>query len=602
MGAGADSAVEALLRAPGAQARAQLLALSPQRRGRAALRALRPAQRYSLREDARGRALVCVEAPTLEVRIERGRCVRASEARHAPPGTIFLDGAAECEPFADPARGVYNLDHHEGCVRAFTLSACEQAMVLLLRGLDLRKREWTVLANDADLDAVLAIWVLLNHHRLAGADGRVRAEILPLLRLEGAIDAHGLALQELCALPPGLLDETRRRMERLRDCERSLRATGRWQKVDLLDYTRERLEQIDALVYPEDAFADLVEIEELGRAALDGGSVALACRAHVGIYEVERQLARFHGQRLGLLVLRQREGVYTLRQLDPALPAGLEALYAHLNRIDPAARARQADRRWGGSSEIGGSPRAGGSKLSHDEILEACRHVYARPPRLRRLADAAYACAIAGAVPFAAFGAAQAPLWPGAPAGPLAFAGALALIAACAFALGSRRLRGLSGWRQPAGLAWFGALPFALAGALAGGVWIPTTAGPLPVAQAALAALTSALGAELLFRGFLHARLTAVAAPRAPGSQWLAAPVLLSGLLYAAVGGALAALGAIAASPWGADPRLAAGGALLFGLAAGAAREGSGSVAAPLALHALGAALLVALAQLGLTA
>jgi len=598
---GFDSVVQARLRAPRAQAWTAVASQAPMQLARASVRALHPAQRYQIREDAGARTLVCVEAPTLAVRIERGRCVRASEARHAPPGTIFLDGAAECEPFADPVRGVYNLDHHEGCVRAFTLSPCEQAMVLLLRGLDLRKREWIVLANDADLDVVLAIWVLLNHHRLAAGDGAARAEILPLLRLEGAIDAHGLAFQEFCALPPGLLDETRRRMERLRDCERGLRAAGRWQKVDLLEYTRERLEQIDALVYPQDAFADLVEIEELGRVPLVNSSVALACRAHVGIYEVERQLARFHGPRLGLLVLRQREGVYTLRQTDPALPANLEALYAHLNRIDSAVRARQADRRWGGSGEIGGSPRTGGSKLTFEAILAACRHVYARPPLMHRLAEGALACAVAVAVPFAALAAAHAPGGPGAAMGALALGLAFTLLAACCFGLSEQRVRGLQGWRRPAGLRWLGALPFALVGAFAGGVWVPPAEAGAPLSQVALASLLCAGGAELLFRGFLQGRLTACAAPRAPGSGTLAPPVLLSGLLYAAVGGTLAALGAIAPSPFAATgPALAAGGALLFGLAAGASRESSGSVAAPFALHVLGAAALLAAAPLGI--
>ncbi len=598
---GFDSVVRARLRAPGAQARAPLGAQGPKPLARASVRALHPAQRYQIREEAGARTLVCVEAPTLVVRIERGRCVRASEARHSAPGTIFLDGVAECEPFADPVRGVYNLDHHEGCVRSFTLSACEQAMALLLRGLDLRKREWNVLANDADLDVVLAIWVLLNHHRLAAGDGAARAEILPLLRLEGAIDAHGLALQEFCALPPGLLDETRRRMERLRDCERGLRAAGRWQKVDLLEYTRERLEQIDALVYPQDAFADLVEIEELGRVPLEKNSVALACRAHVGIYEVERQLARFHGPRLGLLVLRQREGVYTLRQTDPALPASLELVYAHLNRIDPAARANQADRRWGGSDEIGGSPRTGGSKLAFEAILAACRHVYARPPLMRRLAEVALACAVAAAVPFAAFAAAHAPAWPGAPTGALAFGLALALLAACCFGQAERRVRGLQGWRRPSGFGWLGALPIALAGALFGGVWIPAAGADASLSHLALASLLCGGGAELLFRGCLHGRLTACAAPRAPGNSVLASSVLLSGLLYAAATAALAALGALAPSPLAAtEPALAAGGALLFGLAAGAARESSGSVAAPIALHALGAAAMLAAASLGI--
>ena len=80
--------------------------------------------------------------------------------------------------------------------------------------------------------------------------------------------------------------------------------------------------------------------------------------------------------------------------------------------------------------------------------------------------------------------------------------------------------------------------------------------------------------------------------------------MLLSGILYAAVCGGLAMLGALAPSPFtsiATGPALAAGGALLFGVAAGAARESSGSVAAPFVLHVLGAAGLIAATALGLT-
>ena len=80
-------------------------------------------------------------------------------------------------------------------------------------------------------------------------------------------------------------------------------------------------------------------------------------------------------------------------------------------------------------------------------------------------------------------------------------------------------------------------------------VWVAPIEAGRPFFEAALAGLLCAVGAELLFRGFLHGRLTACAAPRAPGSRLLAAPVLLSGLLYAAVTGALAAFGAIELSP-----------------------------------------------------
>src|SRR5512135_2664128 len=77
--------------------------------------------RYVIQETGKVRALACTEAPALSVRVERGYSVTAASARRAPPGTIYLDGAAQAEPFVDAEKQVYNLDHHVGCVRAFTL-------------------------------------------------------------------------------------------------------------------------------------------------------------------------------------------------------------------------------------------------------------------------------------------------------------------------------------------------------------------------------------------------------------------------------------------------------------------------------------------------
>src|SRR5437764_838066 len=165
-------------------------------------------------------------APTVTVRIKQGFCVTASAARSFPPGSIFLDGAAQGEPFIDPKRQLYNLDHHEGCVRSFTLATCEQAVVLVRKGLDLRRRDWTVYANDADLDTVLAIWVLLNHIRLNEIDGQTRARIMPLLRLQGAIDAQGLELSDLCGLPPKLLADTQAWIDDLRARDLALTRCG----------------------------------------------------------------------------------------------------------------------------------------------------------------------------------------------------------------------------------------------------------------------------------------------------------------------------------------------------------------------------------------
>ena len=98
-------------------------------------------ERYVIKRSGGEKVLTCLEAPNLNVHIENGLSFSASVAKKSPSGTIFLDGVAQCEPFMDHERQVYNLDHHEGCVRAFTLATCEQALVMHLKGLDLQSRE-----------------------------------------------------------------------------------------------------------------------------------------------------------------------------------------------------------------------------------------------------------------------------------------------------------------------------------------------------------------------------------------------------------------------------------------------------------------------------
>ena len=561
--------------------------------------------RYRIRQVDGVRFLTCIEAPGIRVRIDPGVTATAHEARTAPPGTIFLDGAAACAPFVDPARRVYNLDHHVECVRAFTLSACEQAMVLVRKGLELRSREWTVRANDADLDVVLAVWVLLNHLRLGDPNDAVRREIMPLLRLEGMIDAQGLELQDLCALPPKLFDETRRRMDLLRDRERQLKSGHGWQRVDLLEFVREHLAQIDSFVYPPCVFDDLVEIEEVGRAEMGEGSVALACRTRAGVYEVERQLRRLHGPRLGLIVLEQRPGVYTLRQVDPSLPRGLDSAYAYLNIVDPGAGSTQSGNRWGGSPEIGGSPRRSGSKLSTDEVLDVCRHALKPRSTGRRLVGFARAAASMAIVLLVAWGASVAADSLLGIAAQAAFGYALGASAGLAFVIGSIRRRCGLGLRLPRGTGWLRAVPLAVAGALLGGSGLASRsigdASPLLGLEAALPWLSAIVGTELLFRGVVHGQLvwalgpTPTRIPAATASAmreiWLSPRMLAAGMS--------GVMGLLLASPSPslvppptslAQLSLVLVGSLSVGLAAGIARERSESVLAATFTYAVAAA------------
>src|SRR5207244_2839517 len=143
---------------------------------------------------------------------------------------------------------------------------------------------------------------------------------MPLVRLQGVIDAQGLDMLDMSALPPELLAETQARIDELREPELALKRRGRWGESDLLGYTADRLRAIDRLVYSPTHFDDVTDVEQLARVEITNGSVAVVCRSKAGIYEVERQLRRLHGKRLGVIVLRTGSAAYPLRQVKPFLP------------------------------------------------------------------------------------------------------------------------------------------------------------------------------------------------------------------------------------------------------------------------------------------
>jgi len=548
-------------------------------------------KRYRIRNDGQGMVLTCVEAPTVTIRVERGLAISAKQARKYPAGTIFLDGAAQGDPFADVQKEVYNLDHHKGCIRS--LATCEQAMILIRKGLDLRKREWVVLANDADLDTLLAIWVLLNHLRL-NDDSKVRAKIMPLLRLEGIIDTHGLDARDLAALPPDLLHSTSAMLKQLQQQEVVLKSYGRWSDSNLLEYIADRLCAVDELVYAPENFAELHEIDELARAEIANGSVAVACRSDAAMDEVERQLQRIYGQRLGILIFQNSPSTYRVRQVDRSLPATLERAYERLNLLDPAATGG-AENRWGGTTEIGASPRKTGTSLIPTQIIEAVREAFWKPSFLD----------IVSAIPRAVFLAVAAL----SPALALIFIGnllhdhgyiageavllsavVLTMTVGILFCLKARRVPGLYGWRAPTGFGWLIALPAALIGAVTGGAWAP---GSLAYRVGAgnnfeftgLAALLLPLGAELLFRGVILGHLAArLPIQKSGGPWWRSWPTLISTALYAGASLLLFlsfSRGQIQIS----QCFLIVGGALVFGIASGIARERSESILSSVLLH-----------------
>jgi hypothetical protein len=559
--------------------------------------------RYSVRESPKGPYLTCVEAPNLIVRIKFGWSVSSRSARRFPKGTIFLDGAARGRPFLDSRRRIYNLDHHEGCIRSFTLATCEQAMVLILKGLDLRASDWTIYSNDPDLDVVIAIWLLLNHSRINADGSQVKQQIMPIVRLQGVIDTHGLELMDLS----GFSDDEQQRwlavIEGLRQQELSLKKAKAWSSTDHLAYVEHVLRAIDEIVYSAHDFEQLGVVDELARIEIEGERTAIVCRSDHGIYDVEKRLRKLLGDRLGLIVLQQGQSVYTVRQVDPFLPITLDAVYTRLNQLDAAVDENNC---WGGSGDIGGSPRASGSKLGAGEIAGICDWAFHPPGAHRRLATTirlvmGVSLVLAAAILVTFRG------WPGGSIpGAFALGGAdtiaflyasIALTAAGLLALGTRfRDRVSFGIRLPIGRSWLLlCLPPALIAAVAGGSWAPLhliirhhSLGPLGLLIPAL----GAAAAELLFRGLVHGYLVDKFHIQRPGGDWfLSVPNVL-----AAVMSGIAAVVLLVAPTWslpGSWQLLQAvhwiAAIFLLALTCGVVRERSGSLVASVIIHALAA-------------
>lgn len=249
--------------------------------------------RYSVRELGTEKWLSCIEAPNLGVYIKFGLSIPAATVSKAAPGTIYLDGVAQHGPLLDHARQVYNFDHHEGCVRPFTLSTCEQVLLMIKKGLDLCSREWKIFANDPDLDTILAIWLLLNHIRINEQES-IREDILfRVVRLQGCIDSLGLELKMLTALPPAFLNQSQRIIDHLRRKEIQIKKGGMWEQTDFSEYTAGILYEIDQIVYQSKKLGKLLGVEELARVTLPDNRVAVVLQSELGIYEIERTFLTF---------------------------------------------------------------------------------------------------------------------------------------------------------------------------------------------------------------------------------------------------------------------------------------------------------------------
>jgi membrane protease YdiL (CAAX protease family) len=568
-------------------------------------------QRYAIKTSENQRVLTCLEAPNLYVHIEAGLTVPASVAHKARSGTIYLDGAANCEPFMDHERKIYNLDHHEGCIRAFTMATCEQTLVMYMKGLDLRLRDWDIFVNEPDLDAILAIWIILNNARIGNLDETNRHMLFALVRYEGVIDALGLELKELCALHAELMQKIQRVIDHLRNDEILLKKDGKWTQTDFLTYTATILHKIDQIFYKASDFADYQGIEELARIDLTGRRIAAVVAADMGIYEIEPHLNKLYGNRLGVVFLQKSPKAYTVRQTDLFMPISLEHVYDRLNFVDPAVKFRTRFNKWGGANDIGGSPRGSGTSLTPAEIALACRDAVRKFRLMPQLYRFILTTLLVGLITASALVVrlhwkpaewfhpiATGNLWAIPDFG---FIVALLLGAGICLALVTKRRPWQYGLCLPEGTGWWPLLPVALLVGAFGGVWFP--AEYLSTKRwdclFLFAVVGMPLAVELLFRGLAHGTLAQHARIQRSDSRWFISwPTIGSTLPY----GVFSLYFNIGISNVGDISRdmLAVVATAFFGILTGMLRERSHSIWPPFIFHVMASLSAISFGNMGI--
>jgi hypothetical protein len=338
------------------------------------------AGRYRLTEREGRKLVVCNSSQNLGLFYNRGRTARARGRRRFGPRTIFLDGACAAPPFHDNEFRQYNFDHHSGCLRQATRSSCEQAAAAVAMGLPLEEGDWTVVANDFDADSLLAAWVLMNAAELSRGDCALLGRAMSLIAAEGCIDCFGPSFGFLSGQRP---EDIEARAEELSFIQAGLvRRVKPAAEGEALPALCEILGELDALLIPPEDRELLLDYEELARASLADGKLAIMCRSGMGLLETESFLAERYPNKIALLAVSLGERRWSLKLIDPFQTASLTKLYKRLNKADPLFhRGGGEENAWGGSATIGGSPRLTGTGLEWPSIMEAVRKVFGRRDR-----------------------------------------------------------------------------------------------------------------------------------------------------------------------------------------------------------------------------
>jgi hypothetical protein len=255
------------------------------------------------------------------------------EAKEMAPNTVYLDGVVR-GPMINNKRRSYSFDHHENCVRAFTLATCQQVMLALELGWHPRGLE--VVCNDLDADTIVSVWIILHPERVN--DGDVRK----LVEEVGFVDNHGPAIpgHEVHPLHFALSPRrgTTQTMEML---DNFLVMLDNWYETHEVPATREDRPAPAFGLTPDG------ELKDLGMVADFRDVYGAGCP-------------------VGIVCVPGPEGTtaFTIGKTSDFVSYDIPAFLSRANEIEPG---------WGGGSTIGGAPRKEGglrSGLTRKQVEE----------------------------------------------------------------------------------------------------------------------------------------------------------------------------------------------------------------------------------------
>ncbi len=294
----------------------------------------------------------------MELVVSKGRVIPFEAL---PPRSIALDGYVQ-GPFIDEENRRYSFDHHAGCVRFATRSTIEQVRNALKLGL--HPKEFTVFANDVDLDTAGSVF-LLRHPEFVD-----HPTVQELVHGAGYMDSF------VGAYP---LSGSWEYLDWIIEPAMVAREAGFYHEMGDREYVT-MIEIIESRILQwiqgkaseeeiRDAFARLHGEPRHHTTSTFGWEMYESSR----IYDTGMLLSRGHRRVVRFHKTDDRHHYTIARASDFVERFPVPLLLDELSGEDPEKRGS-----WGGGSTVGGSPRPYGSLLAPDDVARIVDRVLAR--------------------------------------------------------------------------------------------------------------------------------------------------------------------------------------------------------------------------------